>query len=313
MFTGAIAFNITLCFTGIAAQAWQLATVLFLFGSSRNLLNLSVNAQAVSLQKFYKKSIITSFHAIWSMAGFAGAALGYVMVNLNIGTNWHLLSVGAAMILLSIVFFPKTLYEAPVKQERKPIFSLPDAALLKFSVIAFISMACENTMYDWSGIYFEKAVHSTAQVTTLGFVFYMVAMTTGRVFGDAFVNRFGIKKILWYSGIFITVGLGIAVAFPYPITAGAGFILTGLGVSCVIPLIFSMAGKSASVNSSAALASISTIGYLGFLLVPPLIGFLAQYAGIRIAFGVIAALASGMIWMVSKLPNEEHSAAALQH
>jgi len=301
MFTGAIAFNITLCFTGMAAAAWQLAILLFFFGSSRNLLNLSANAQAVSLQKLYPKSIITSFHAIWSLAGFAGAALGYIMVSCNIGTRWHLLAVGIGMLILSFLFYPATLYEAPVPQERKPVFSLPDKTLINFSIIAFIGMACENTMYDWSGIFFEKVVHSSARATTLGFVIYMVAMTSGRVFGDALVNRFGIKRILHYCGIFITVGLSISVLLPYPVTAGIGFLFTGLGVSCVIPLVLSMTGRAHAANSSSAVASVSTIGYLGFLMVPPLIGFVAQWVGIRVAFGTIAVLAGAMIYMVSRL------------
>lgn len=302
MLLGALAFNLMLCFVGFAAAPWQLVIILFGFGSARNLFNLSTNAQAVSVQKLYDKSIITTFHGIWSIAGFAGAALGYVMVSFNVATNWHLPVVGISMMALSLFAFSNTLYEPVVRQhEKKPVFSLPDKFLIKFSVIAFVSMACENTMYDWSGIYFEKAVHSSKPTATAAFVFYMVAMTSGRFLGDRFVGRIGIKKILFYSGILISTGLLIAVLLPYTVPAIIGFIFTGLGVSCIVPLIYSLASKSTSMSSARALASISTISYIGFLIVPPMVGFIAEAAGIRFSFALIAMMGSIVIWMVSKI------------
>jgi len=306
MLLGALSFNLMLCFVGFASVPWQLVVILLGFGSSRNLFNVSTNAQAVSVQRLYDKSIITTFHGIWSVAGFAGAALGFVMVSFNIAPNWHLPVVGISMMVLSLFAFSNTLREPVIKrQEKKPVFSLPDKFLIKFSVIAFVSMACENTMYDWSGIYFEKAIHASKQTATAAFVFYMVAMTAGRFLGDRFVGRIGVKKILFYSGLFISAGLLIAVFLPYIVPAIIGFILVGLGVSCIVPLVFSLAGKSTSMSSARALASISTISYLGFLIVPPLVGFVAQAAGIRASFGIIALMGGIVIWMVSKIKEDE--------
>jgi MFS family permease len=306
MLLGALSFNLMLCFVGFASVPWQLVIILLGFGSSRNLFNVSTNAQAVSVQRLYDKSIITTFHGIWSVAGFAGAALGFVMVSFNIAPNWHLPVVGISMMALSLFAFSNTLYE-PVaeQQEKKPVFSLPDKFLIKFSVIAFVSMACENTMYDWSGIYFEKAIHASKQTATAAFVFYMIAMTAGRFLGDRFVGRIGIKRILFYSGLLISTGLLTAVLLPYIIPAIIGFILVGLGVSCIVPLVFSLAGKSTSMSSARALASISTISYLGFLIVPPLVGFIAEAVGIRVSFGIIALMGGIVIWMVSKIKENE--------
>ncbi len=307
MLAGALSFNLMLCFAGFASVTWQLVIVMFGFGSSRNLFNLSANAQAVSVQKLYSRSIMTTFHGIWSMAGFAGAALGYVMVTYNIGVNWHFPIVGGSMALLAVAFYRNTLNETPLKNaERKPIFSLPDKYLLKFSIITFACMATENTMYDWSGIYFEKAIGSSKQMAIAAFVFYMVAMTASRFIGDRLVARIGIKRILNYSGTGITAGLALAVLVPYTIPALVGYMLTGFGVSCIVPLVFSLAGRSETMSGARALASISTIGYLGFLMVPPLVGFVAQWAGIRVAFGIIALLGGVIVWMVTKI-NEEHA------
>jgi MFS family permease len=94
--------------------------------------------------------------------------------------------------------------------------------------------------------------------------------------------------VLTYSGGLIGLGLLVAVAFPYPLMAGFGFILTGFGVSCVIPMVFSMAGRSAGMSSGSAIAAVSTVGYLGFLIVPPLVGSVAQLAGLQSAFGMMA-------------------------
>jgi MFS family permease len=301
---GAVFFNVVLCFLGFATAVWQLVIMLFCLGSARNLLNLSVNAQSVGVQSLYSKSIITTFHGIWSLAGFAGAGVGYLMVKYNIPVTYHLLGAGAILVTASLYFYPYTFYQAPVAAEKKPLYNFPDRSMLKFALICFASMACENTMYDWSAIYFEKAVHAPKSTATAAFVIYMVAMTFARLVGDKLVNRWGIKAMLNYSGWLILCGLLLAVLIPQPIPAGIGFMLVGLGVACVVPLVFSIAGKSTTLSSGAALASISTIGYLGFLVVPPFVGFVAQAAGLQWSFGIISLLGALMIWMVSKIKPE---------
>ncbi|UEG55098.1 MFS transporter [Mucilaginibacter daejeonensis] len=301
MIFGAMVFNVVLCLLGLATEAWQFAIILFAFGSGRNLLNLSVNAQSVGVQSLYTRSVITTFHGIWSLAGFAGAAVGYLMVKLNICLLYHLGSVSILLFILSAYFYSYTFYQKPKPVEKKPLFLLPDKHMLKFAVICFACMACENTMYDWSAIYFEKAVQASRSTSTGAFVAYMVAMTIVRFTGDKMVTRFGIKNMLKYSGWFIFGGLLLAVALPYTVPAIAGFMLVGAGVSCVVPLVFSIAGRSATLSSGAAIASISSVGYLGFLLVPPFVGYVAQAAGMRWSFGLIALLGALIVIMVRKI------------
>jgi MFS family permease len=304
MFFGSLFFSVVLAGIGFAGNVWQLVLALFCFGVSRNLFNISTNAQAVAVQGLYDKSIMANFHGIWSLAGFAGAAVGYFMVYYNVGTNWHLLSVSLLLVVFTVWFIKGTIYQAPIPQPKKKLFTLPDKTLLIFSLICFACMACENTMYDWSGIYFEKVVHVSKATATEGFVVYMIAMTLGRFIGDAGVNRFGIKNILRFSGIFIFFGLLLAVLLPYQITAIIGFILVGLGVSCIVPMVFQMAGKSTTMSSGTALASISSIGYLGFLIVPPFIGFIAQVAGLRLSFGLIALLGALVVVLVYNIKED---------
>lgn len=306
MLIGSIFLSVVLIFIGFSNGMWQLIIALFFFGSARNMMTLSINTQGVAVQALYSKSIMATFHGIWTLAGFAGAVVGLVMVYFNIAPAYHFLFVSISLVLFTLYFVKDTLYQKPIPQSGKPVFSLPDKYLLKFSLICFACMACENTMYDWSALYFQKEVHADKTTATAAFVIYLVAMTAGRFFGDKIVTRFGIKKVLKFSGIFIFSGLSVAVALPYLITAAFGFILIGFGVSCVVPMVFSMAGKSKSMSSSSALASISTVGYLGFVLVPPFVGFVAQNASLRMSFGIIALFGAMIVVLVSKLsPGQE--------
>jgi len=309
MLFGSILLSVILILIGITNSMWQLTAMLFCFGSARNLMTLSINTQGVAVQALYKKSIMATFHGIWSLAGFAGAAVGLLMVYFNISPQWHFTFVSVALAILSLYFIKDTLHQKPAPQSRRPVFSLPDKYLLKFSLICFACMACENTMYDWSALYFQKEVNAEKTTATAAFVIYLVAMTTGRFFGDKIVTRMGIKTVLKFSGLFIFSGLMLAVVLPYTVTAILGFILIGFGVSCIVPMVFSLAGKSKNMSSSSALASISTIGYLGFLFVPPFVGFIAQTTNLRWSFGIIAVFGAIIVYLVSKIKDDSVQAA----
>ena len=308
MLFGAVGFNIMLGLLGYAGHYWQLLLVLFCFGSSRNLLNLSTNTQAVQVQRLFDRSIMTTFHGIWSTAGFAGAALGYLMVSMNILPLWHLLTVSTTLIIMSFYFYPKMLHDLPGQiTEKRPLFSWPDRTLLKFAIICFTSMACENIMYDWSEIYLQQSVHTNKTMATAGFVVFMVAVTSGRFLGDRLVNSYGVKPILKYCSGLVVSGFVLTVALPNVASVISGFALIGLGVSCMVPLVYSQAGKSKTMSSGAALASVSTIGYLGFLIVPPMVGFVAQAASLRAAFGIITLLGLVMMWMTAKIEDRDEN------
>jgi MFS family permease len=305
MLVGAIIFNSLLALPGFVVDTLQLVVVLFCFGSARNLMNLSANTQAVDVQALYSRSILTTMHGIWSIAGFAGAGLGYLMVLFNVHTRWHLLGVSIVLVIAAIICFPYTLEKKPVPQTKKPVFSLPDKQMMKFALICFGCMACENIMYDWSGIYFLKVIHSSKAASIGAYVIYMVTMTIGRFGGDKLVGKIGVKKLLTYSGWLIFSGLMTAVLLPFQISAGIGFALVGLGVSCIVPLVFSIAGKVKNVNTGQSLAAVSTIGYLGFLLVPPMVGFIAQATNLQWSFAVIALMSTIIIFNVASIADAE--------
>ncbi len=304
MLIGAMIYNLVLAFLGFSRYTWMLGIVLFFFGSSRNLMNLSMNAQAIGVQALYSRSIMSSFHAVWSMAGFAGAAVGYLMVTLNIIPAWHLLGVSLILSALTLYFYGDTLDQQPDHKMKRPVFSLPPKGMLVFSLICFTSMACENTMYDWSGVYIRQVLHGSKAVATVAFVVYMVAMTSGRLMGDRMADRFGIQKVLAASGLLITGGFLITVLSPYIPLTMVGYLLTGFGVSCVVPFVFSLAGKIPMSNPGAALASVSSLGYLGFLLVPPMIGYVAQASSLRVSFAIIAIMGLLMVRLSTRIKEQ---------
>jgi MFS family permease len=165
---------------------------------------------------------------------------------------------------------------------------MPDKSLLKLGVIAFCSMICEGTMFDWSGVYFKKVVMAEREWIGAGYTAFMSTMATGRFFADWFTTKFGIQKTLQLSGILIASGLMVSVLFPYLLSSILGFLLVGFGVSSVVPLIYSSAGRSKVMSAGVAIAAVSTIGFFGFLIGPPLIGMIAGVSSLRISFVVIA-------------------------
>ena len=129
----------------------------------------------------------------------------------------------------------------------------------------------------------------------------MGTMATGRFFGDRLITTCGVKNILRASGILIGAGLMTMVVFPYLASAIAGCLLVGLGVSCVVPMVYALAGKSKTMSPGVALAAVSTISFIGFLVGPPVIGFIAQLAGMRWSFALVAALGLGTAVLGSRI------------
>jgi MFS family permease len=144
-------------------------------------------------------------------------------------------------------------------------------------------------------------VHPDKALIGAGFACFMGAMASGRLFiADWFAHRYGIKRILQVSGSLTAAGLLIAVIFPNFYTAIGGFLLVGLGVSSIVPMVYSAAGKSKTMAPGVALAAVSTIGFSGFLIAPPIIGFIAGLATLRASFILIACMGISIVVVSSK-------------
>jgi len=285
-----ILYSFALVTLGLAGNVYHLVTGLFVFGLSGNLLNISVNTQAVGVEALYKRTIMASFHGIWSLAGFIGAAIGTYMMGRGIFPYQHFILVMITAVIILLLSNRNLLREDARPQANQPIFAKPDKSLINLGIIAFCSMICEGAMFDWSGIYFKKVVVADEAWLGAGYTAFMSMMAFGRFFADRATVRFGIKNILQFSGLLTATGLLTAVLFPNMITAIIGFLFVGLGVSSVIPLVYSAAGRSKILTPGVALATVSTIGFLGFLSGPPIIGLVAGATSLRVSFSIIAVM-----------------------
>jgi MFS family permease len=293
-----IVYALALVTLGLAQNAFQLIICLICFGFSSNAVNIAVNTQAVATEQLYQRPIMAFFHGLWSLAGFTGAGIGAFMIANGIIPLNHFMGM-LIVIALGVLVAARYLKDDKVT-DAGPVFVMPDKSLIKLGIIAFCSMICEGAMFDWSVIYFKKVVLAPTALVGVGFTTFMFTMAGGRFVADWFAHRFGLKRTLQVSGTLTATGLAIAVIFPYVPTALFGFLLVGAGVSSVVPMVYSAAGKSKTMAPGVALAAVSTIGFLGFLVGPPVIGFIAGIATLRASFVLIACMGISVVVVSTK-------------
>jgi MFS family permease len=287
---GTLLYSLCLIAIGFSASIAQLAIALFFFGFISNFCNIAVNTLGVHTQQLFDKPIMGSFHGSWSLAGFFGALVGLLMLALHLSTLMHFV-IAFVLVLLLVVFNAKYCVQvASEANQGTKVFSFfknIDKSLVWLGILAFCCMASEGIMYDWSGVYFKEIVKVPGALVILGYATFMVSMTIGRFLSDYFVQKFGPKNVLLFSGITISSGLFTAVFFPFLIPCTLAFMFVGFGVSNVVPIIFSRAGLHSKVPTSIALTVVSSISFLGFLIGPPLIGVIAEWTSLRYSFASI--------------------------
>lgn len=277
----------------LAQTPWQLTLALTLFGFCENLLNIALNTQGVGVETRWGKPILTSFHALWSLGAMTGAALGGVLAGQGVEPLRHFLIMGLAVAASGLLGYrfmlPADVQPNRTPGEKQPLFALPDRPLLLLGLICFACMLTEGAMADWSAIYYKTTL-TGAGIATTGYTSFTFTMALGRFGGDWLTSRFGIRTMLTLSGLLIAVGMGLALALPSPLLVVAGFMGVGLGVATVVPLAYSAAGRSTTMAAGLALSAVSTVGYTGFLLGPPLIGFVAEASSLRWALLLLVGL-----------------------
>jgi MFS family permease len=302
-----ILYSISLVCIGVSGSAEQVAGSLLLFGFFANLLNISMNTQAVAVEKLYQKRLLASFHGLWSLAGFAGAAIGGWMIGKAIPPVQHFTLIAAGF-LITIALCASHLVKKDERTSAEvPFLALPDKALLGLGLIAFCSMMVEGAMFDWSGIYMTNVVQVDSELTGIGYTTFMIAMAGMRFLADGLTGRFGLKRILQLSGILTSIGLLLTVIQPQLPTSVFGFLLIGMGVSSVVPMVYSAAGKSKTMAAGTAITAVSSLGFMGFLIGPPAIGFIAEALSLRGSFLSLTIMSVAVVILSSYLRNEHNS------
>lgn len=298
---GALLYATTLPVLGLCAAVWQLVACLYCFGLFGNLLNISINTQAIGTEALYGRTIMASYHGLWSLAGFSGATIGGAFIGLGWRPWQHFLVITAVAYVIVIVLSRRLISRDAADRANQPIFARPDRSLINLGIIAFCSMICEGAMFDWSNVYFQKIILPPKALAGIGLTAFMSTMASGRFLGDWLATKWGIRLMLQFSGTLTATGLLLAILFPWLFPALIGFLFVGAGVSSVVPLVYSAAGRSKVLSPGVALAAVSTIGYLGFLFGPPFIGFIAQAFSLRVSLGLIAILGSVIALFASRI------------
>ena len=291
----------TLTLLGLAPTVWTLAGGLALFGFAGDLLNIAMNAQALDVQDTYgaETPIIGAFHGTWSLAGFGAGLLATGLVGLKTSVPAHFLGVAGAL-LVGLAFTAPSLparggqHQGPREVGPGFVFRRPDALLLRLGFIALCGLICEGTMYDWSGVYFQRVIHAAPAWVPAGYAAFLGTMTIGRFLSDGVSARLGPARTLQASAALMAGGLALAVALPALPTALLGFALVGAGTAAVIPLTYAAAGRTGTVSPAVGLAMVSTFGFFGFLAGPPAIGLLAEWGTLRLSLAVVAVVALGV-------------------
>lgn len=279
-------------FISLAPGIIALAILFFLMGIVTGMLDVAMNAQAILVEQEYKKSIMTSFHALFSIGMMLGAGCAALFTDIGIDLTYHFLIVVCASIP-AVGWMSRNLVQdkpgLPARLEG-PLFRLPNRSLIGIGIITFCCMIGEGSMSDWSVNYMENIVGASKTFAPIGLSAFATSMTLGRIFGDKIRMRLGDQKMIIAGGLMAICGIALSIFFPEPYIAITGFFLVGLGLSCIVPIAYSIAGNTKELPPGVGLAMVTTVGYSGFLIGPPLIGFIADWQNLRIALCAIAVL-----------------------
>lgn len=268
---------------------WILGISLFFYGLTNAFIDIAMNAGAAVVEKKQPLPIMSTCHGMWSFGAMVGSLVGSLFIGFSVDPFTHM-SIIALIISVFTFVLSKRLLNVDDNQEDGDVFALPNRSLLGLAFIAFCILLSEGAVADWSSIYMKETLFSNPFLVGIAYSGYSLFMAIGRFTGDGLIPRFGNKKILTFSAVISIIGLVIALAFKSPFLAIVGFSLTGLGFSCIVPIVFSASAKTQGMSSSAGIAAVATMGYTGFLIGPPLIGFIAEYYGLQIGLSLIVFL-----------------------
>ncbi|MBP2617623.1 MFS transporter [Chryseobacterium jejuense] len=287
---------------GLSPSYWILAAVLFFFGVTGNLCNIAVNTQAIEIESITKRTLLSSYHGAWCFAGLIGAVVGMLTINLHIETFHHFV---LTFILVTLIWLYSKNNLTNVIHKAEPqtqsIFKSVNPTLVGLGIIGFLSMAIEGAMFDWSGVYFQTIVKAPENLVILGYTSFILMMTLGRFIGNRIIEKLGKRKVLQFCGILMSIGLFLSVFFPELWICIIAFMIIGLGASLSVPSVYSTIGKVNTVAPSIALSFVSSISFLGFLIGPPLIGYIAEGFDLRYSFGLFACFGILLSIMAGKM------------
>jgi hypothetical protein len=299
----------------LARTVPELAVALLVVGATNSTLDLAMNAQGVSIERGMNRPILSSLHAGFSFGGFAGAGLGALAAGLGVSPLIHFAFAGVlfgALGLVASLRLPRDDHDADAEAPALRWTRLP-ARLAVIGVACFFSLLAEGGASDWSAKLVRDDLAGTAALGAIAYAVFSIAMGTGRLLTDRLWARWGAGGLLRRSGALAALGFAAGLIAGTVPAAIAGFVALGLGLAGVIPTLFRAGADQPGVSTGPALAAVSSLGYLGFLAGPPMIGAIAQVTSLRLASGVLV-LAGAVVLMLAPVadahPRSERAMAS---
>ena len=287
-----VGFCLALILPALAVNVVTLFAALFAYGAMAGANDVAMNSQAVAIELKMKSPTMSRFHAMFSIGGMAGAALGGWVAAHHV-LPWIHLSVGAAIfIAITLATNPMMLEVHDHLEKREhglPFWRIPPV-LLALCVIGFCIFLSEGAMADWTAVYLKQVLAAGPGLAAMGYAVFSAGMAIFRLLGDAITTRLGPARTVRTGALVAAAGLGLALLAPSAYWALPGLGAAGAGFSVIIPLVFGAGGRVKSVGRGAGVATVSGIGYLGFLYGPPAIGFVSQLTSLRYALWIVVAL-----------------------
>ena len=285
-------YAITLVLIGLSPNVWMLALALFAFGAAHGAMDVAMNAWAAEVERKAECSMMSSFPAMFSVGAGMGAVTGFVAASYYLTVSFHFTLV--AILLTALALFIAQIPWNSVKvagHQAGLKFSFPKGRLLAVGFVAFCASLGEGGVADWSALFLVSVAAVSESKAALGYAVFSLAMVTMRLIGDRIVAKLGPLFTARFGGAVAMAGSLMAIIWgTYPMSL-LGFALMGIGYSVIMPLAFSRAANDETMSPGAAIASVSTLGYGGILLGPPLIGFVADASSLSAAFLIISILA----------------------
>ncbi|BBK35215.1 MFS transporter [Allostella sp. ATCC 35155] len=294
----AVAFTLLLALPAHAPSLGWLMAACLAFGAANGGLDVAMNTHAVAVERAWRRPIMSSFHAFYSLGGLAGASAAGLAIA---GGAAPAVGMGAAAILLTaaaaaaIVFLPLRSVAEPATAGG---LARPRGAVLRLGILALLGFLAEGSLVDWCAVYMVETVGTRPAAGAAAYAAFSLAMTAGRLTGDRIADCYGQARTLAVSAAVAALGLGMAAALPHPIAAPAAFALAGLGLANVVPLLFGAAARIPGVPAGAGVAMVAVFGYGGALAGPPLVGFAAEWTSLRLALLGLAVAAAAIVAMV---------------
>lgn len=286
-----VAYCLSPGLVGLADSLPALFGALAVWGAGLGALDVAMNVQAVEVEHYYPRPIMSSFHGLWSVGALGGAGLGALLAAQDVDVTLSLAATGLAGLAVAAVAMPALL---PAPGVAGPVLARPSRRLAGLGVIAFAALLCEGAAADWGAVYLRDVLTTSAGAAGAAYGAFALTMAAGRLTGDRVVARFGAGRTVRVAAGLAAGVFGAALLVGRPWAAVVGFAALGLGLACIVPVVFTAAGRVGDTGAGPALAAVSTCGYFGFLVGAPLIGGVSEVVSLPVALGLVAVLTAAI-------------------